>query len=222
LDGIHDRPGVYHYAAKEHGLELRANLDLSVWAALTASFTEGSFLVGLSSILWREAWKYGERAFRYCQHDIGHALGTMRFAAAALGWKLRLLDRVDDAALSRLFGLDREIDYGDAEREHAELLAVVVRQEVTEKSAGHEARSLPQELVSRVANSRWFGTANLLSPEHGVDWPVIDQVAVATTNPGIAVVEEFSSLPRRRSFSECWFAPVGSLRKRSFWGAEAR
>jgi SagB-type dehydrogenase family enzyme len=165
LDGIHDRPGIYHYAAKEHGLELRADLDPSVWAALTASFTEGSFLVGLSSILWREAWKYGERAFRYCQHDTGHALGTMRFAAAALGWKLRLLDRVDDAALSRLFGLDREIDYGDAEREHAELLAVVVRQEVTVKSAGHGARSLPLELVSQVANSRWFGTANVLSPD---------------------------------------------------------
>jgi nitroreductase len=53
---------------------------------------EGSFLVGLSSIFWREAWKYGERAFRYCQHDVGHALGTLRSAAAALGWKLFLLD----------------------------------------------------------------------------------------------------------------------------------
>jgi nitroreductase len=41
--------------------------------------------VGLSSIHWREAWKYGERAFRYCQHDVGHVLGTLRFAAAALG-----------------------------------------------------------------------------------------------------------------------------------------
>jgi SagB-type dehydrogenase family enzyme len=207
LDGIHDRPGVYHYAAKEHGLELRANLEPSVWAALTAGFTEGSFLVGLSSILWREAWKYGERAFRYCQHDTGHALGTMRFAAAALGWKLRLLDRVDDAALSRLFGLDREIDYVDAEREHAELLAVVVRQEVTEKSAGHGARSLPQVLVSQVANSRWFGRANVLSPEHGVDWPVIDQVAVATTNLRIAVDEGFSRFP---SEEELFGVPVRS------------
>lgn len=77
LDVIHDRPGVYHYASKAHGLELRADFDPSVWAALTAAFPEGSFLAGLSSILWREAWKYGERAFRYCQHDVGHALGTM-------------------------------------------------------------------------------------------------------------------------------------------------
>jgi len=205
LDRIGNRPGVYHYAPKEHGLELRANLDASVWTALTASFPEGSFLVGLSSILWREAWKYGERAFRYCQHDTGHALGAMRFAAAALGWKLRLLDRVGDAALSRLLGLDREIDFGDAEREHAELLAVVVR--VTEKSADHRARSLPQELVSKVAASQWHGTANVLSPEHGVEWPVINQVAVATTNPRIAVDEEFSRFP---SEEELFGVPVRS------------
>ena len=64
LGAIHDRPGVYHYAPKEHALERRANLAPSVWAALMAAFPEGSFLVGLSSIHWREAWKYGQRAFR--------------------------------------------------------------------------------------------------------------------------------------------------------------
>jgi len=30
LDAIHDRPGVYHYASKVHGLELRADFDTSV------------------------------------------------------------------------------------------------------------------------------------------------------------------------------------------------
>jgi SagB-type dehydrogenase family enzyme len=203
LDGIHDDHGVYHYASKSHGLELRANLDASVWAALTAAFPEGSFLVGLSSILWREAWKYGERAFRYCQHDVGHALGTMRFAAAALGWKLHLLDGVGDAAVSQLFGLDREVDYADAEREHPELMAVVVR----EKSASHRGLHLPQELVAQVANSRWYGTANVLSPDHGVEWPVIDEVAAATTNSRTAVDEEFSRFP---SEEELFGVPVRS------------
>jgi SagB-type dehydrogenase family enzyme len=191
LDGIGDRAGVYHYAPKEHGLELRANLDPSVWAALTAGYPERSFLVGLSSILWREAWMYGERAFRYCQHDVGHALGTMRFAAAALGWKLQLLDRVGDADVSQLFGLDREGDYADAEREHPELVAVVVQ----EKWASHRVFRLPQDLVSEVANSRWFGTANVLSSDHGFEWPVIDEVAAATTHPRIVVDEEFSRFP---------------------------
>jgi SagB-type dehydrogenase family enzyme len=199
VDGIHEGPGVYHYASKSHGLELRANLDPSIFAALTASFPEGSFLVGLSSILWREAWKYGERAFRYCQHDVGHALGTMGFAAAALGWKLHLLDGMGGAAVSQLFGLDREADYADAEREHPELVAVVVR----ERATGHRSFYLPQDLVCRVmANARWCGTANALSPYHGVDWPVIDQVALATTNPRIAVNEEFSRFPSEEELFE--------------------
>ena len=178
LDAIHNRPGIYHYASKAHCLELRAELDPSVWAAMTAAFPESSFLVGLSSILWREAWKYGERAFRYCQHDIGHALGTIRFAAAAVGWKIRLLDHVGGAAVSQLLGLDREADYVGAEREHPELVALVTR----EKWMGDRNPTLPDEMVSQVAASQWYGKANVLSPEHGVDWPVIDQVAAATTN----------------------------------------
>jgi SagB-type dehydrogenase family enzyme len=207
LEGIHDRPGVYHYASKSHGLELRADLDPSVWATWSEAFPEGSFLVGLSSILWREAWKYGERAFRYCQHDVGHALGTMRFAAAALGWKLHLLDGVGDADVSQLLGLDREVDYGGAEREHPELLAVVVRKEVTEKSASYRGLHLPHELVGQVANSRWYGTANVLSPDHGVEWPVIDEVAAATTHPRTEVEEEFSGFP---SEEELFGVPVRS------------
>jgi len=201
IGAIHDRPGVYHYAPKEHGLERRADLDPSVWANLTAAFAEGSFLVGLSSIHWREAWKYGERAFRYCQHDVGHALGTLRFAAAALGWKLYLLDRVGDDTVSQLLGLDRDADYAGAEREHPDLVALVVR----EKWSSDRGLCLSKELVSQVAASRWYGTANALSLEHVVDWPVIDQVAVATTNPRIAADEEFSKFP---SEEELFEAPV--------------
>lgn len=203
LGAIHDRPGVYHYAPKEHGLERRADLDPLVWADLTAAFPEGSFLVGLSSIHWREAWKYGERAFRYCQHDVGHALGTLCFAAASLGWKLCLLDRVGDDAVSQLLGLDREAGYAGAEREHPELVALVVRGDW----ASDRGLCLSRELVSQVAASRWYGTANALSSEHSVDWPVIDQVAVATTNPRIAADEEFSRFPLREELFE---APVRS------------
>jgi len=205
LGAIHDRPSVYHYAPKEHGLERRADLDPSVWADLTAAVPEGSFLVGLSSIHWREAWKYGERAFRYCQHDVGHALGTLRFAAAALGWQLCLLDRVRADAVSQLLGIDRDADYAGAEREHPDLVALVVR----EKWSSDRGLCLTQALVSRVAASRWYGTANALSLEHGVAWPVIDRVAVATTTkfPGMAADDELAGLPSKEELFE---APVRS------------
>ena len=78
------------------------------------------FLVGLTSIIWREAWKYGERAFRYCQHDAGHAIGALRFAAAMLGWRMQLLPDWSDARIAALLGLDRDADFEGAEREEPE------------------------------------------------------------------------------------------------------
>ena len=42
-----------------------------------------SCLVALTSIHWREAWKYGERAFRYCQHDLGHAIAAVSICRGA-------------------------------------------------------------------------------------------------------------------------------------------
>jgi SagB-type dehydrogenase family enzyme len=203
LGGIYDRPGVYHYAPKEHGLERRADLDPSLWTALLAAFPESSFLVGLSSIHWREAWKYGERAFRYCQQDAGHALGTLRFAAAALGWKLCLLDRVGDTDVSRLLGLNRDADYAAAEREHPDLLSLVVPEEL----AKYRSLRVPEEAISEVTASRWHGKANALSPEHGFDWPVIDLVARATSRQATAIDEDFSSFP---SEGELFAAPVRS------------
>jgi SagB-type dehydrogenase family enzyme len=102
IERLGGTPALYHYAPKEHALERRAVLDTKSWTELLEPFPEGSFLVGLSSVLWREAWKYGERAFRYCQHDVGHALGTLRVAAAALGWRLALLVGASDGLMATL------------------------------------------------------------------------------------------------------------------------
>jgi nitroreductase len=184
---------VYHYAPREHALERRAVLDAQSWSELVAPFPEGSFLVGLSSVHWREAWKYGERAFRYCQHDVGHALATLRIAAAALGWKLVLLDAVGNGAgngiVSRLLGLARHEDFVDAEREEPELLALI---------APELSQAVPRCLTTAVADGsgvHWHGRANMLSSEHSVEWPVIDDVARATRHSHVSVTENFSGFP---------------------------
>ena len=75
--------GVYHSHSHDHLLEQRCAAELPLRGVL----------VGLSSIHWREAWKYGERAFRYCQHDVGHALAALRYAAGVLGWTVELTAR---------------------------------------------------------------------------------------------------------------------------------
>ncbi|MEK6549767.1 MAG: SagB/ThcOx family dehydrogenase, partial [Nitrospirota bacterium] len=57
LPGLAAGPGLYHYAPKEHGLERRADCPDELYAALLQAFPPQSFLVGLSSVHWREAWK---------------------------------------------------------------------------------------------------------------------------------------------------------------------
>jgi SagB-type dehydrogenase family enzyme len=151
-------PGVYHYAPREHALEQRAR-----WTSPTES-DETGFWVGLTSIPWREAWKYGERAFRYCQHDVGHALASLRFAAAALGWRLQAQPECGDLDLERLLGLDRTEDFGDAEREIPELLARVIVKGIPG----------PAPTPPAAAVGEWFGRANRLSPSR-VQWPAIDE-----------------------------------------------
>jgi SagB-type dehydrogenase family enzyme len=198
LDGIHDGPALHHYAPKEHGLERRADLEPEWWSGVTATIPAHSFVVGLSSILWREAWKYGERAYRYCQHDVGHALGTLRFAAAALGWKLALLEGSNVTA--QLLGLDRDADYAGAEREHPDLLAVVSPTRSGEHGPLFEALSRPAGV------SRWCGKANRLSRDH-VAWPVIDEVAAATLSPLAAIDEDLATFP---SEAELFEPPIRS------------
>ena len=181
--------GVYHYAPLAHALEQRAR------RAPDARPDTAGFCVGLASITWREAWKYGERAFRYCQHDVGHALAALRYAAAALGWRVELLPEWDDAQLARLLGLDRPEDFADAERETPELLVRVMANETAEPPSGsgsicHSggASVLASRLVSSLAPPapvEWFGRANRLSRSH-VGWPVIDE-AIAVSERKVRV-----------------------------------
>ena len=190
MDGLGSAPAVYHYAPREHALERRAILDAKAWTQLCTPFPEGSFLVGLSSIHWREAWKYGERAFRYCQHDAGHALASLRIAAAALGWGLVLLDGISASAIADLLGLSRSDDYGTAEREEPELLALVT------PHLPSTYVQLLNELRAGSIGAQWCGRANTLSPEHRVEWPVIDEVAQATRRSESApITEDFSRFP---------------------------
>jgi SagB-type dehydrogenase family enzyme len=158
LDWLPGGAGVYHYAPLEHALEQRAG-----WPQFAASALD-EFHVGLTSITWREAWKYGERAFRYCQHDVGHALAALRFAASTLGWRVQLLPEWDDARLAQLLGLDRPQDFVDAEPETPELLVRVSVNEVT-------AKPLSPAVDPGI---EWFGSANRLSDSH-VEWPAIDE-----------------------------------------------
>lgn len=175
--------GVHHYVSHDHALELRCSARLPV----------DGLLVGLSSVHWREAWKYGERAFRYCQHDAGHALAALRYAAATLGWRVRSLDDWGDADIAALLGLDRDGDFADAEHEAPDLLCAIDAGAASGRSdRGREAA--PTDFVDAVRAGPWQGKANRLSPGHRHPWPAIDTVAEAAAKPRTM---PFSPLSRR-------------------------
>ncbi len=187
VDGLDLPPGLYHYAPKEHGLERRAAFPAEVLAQLLAPFPPGALLFGLSSVHWREAWKYGERAFRYCNHDVGHALGSARVAAATLGWNMVLLDSADQNTVAMLLGTHRVEDFAGVEPEHPDCLCVLWPCGHVKGATG-QAKDLDAEiplfldaaLVKELSSASWYGKANKLSGEHGVHWDAIDQVADAS------------------------------------------
>ena len=209
------RDRVWHYAPRAHALEERA---------IASPIIEAGFLVGLTSIHWREAWKYGERAFRYCQHDTGHAIAALRLAAAMHGWRLELLPWTS-AEVGALLGVDRDDDYAGAEREEAECVALVW--------AGERPAVDAAPLVAAARAARWAGVANRLSPER-VEWPAIDGVAEATReqNPNPRSQDPNpkepahprTSAPANRPASEIFlqrrsavsFDPRGHLRRDAF------
>jgi SagB-type dehydrogenase family enzyme len=202
--GLDLKPGLYHYAPKEHGLERRAEFPSESVARLLSPFPLGSFLFGLTSVHWREAWKYGERAFRYCNHDVGHAIGTARIAAATLGWNMTLLDGVDQNTVALLLGTNRTDDFADVEVEHPDCLAVVWpdgkgRRETLDVKRQEVALPLflDATIVKELAGGRWHGKANRLSREHGVHWDIIDEAAAASWKE----TAEQHSVPRSRAFT---------------------
>ena len=164
LPGI--EAGVYHYVSRDHVLERRRAIDVAL--------PPGTILIGLSSIHWREAWKYGERAFRYCQHDVGHALAAVRYAAAALGWSARLLDHLGDDTVSAWLGLDADgfADIAEFDREHPDALVLI----------GPPPLGVARLAVPTIEPGSWLGSANALSPHH-VRWEIIENVAEATRRP---------------------------------------
>ena len=101
-------PGAYHYYAREHKLEKRLSGDFitPLMRRLGVQSIAPPVVLCLTSIFFREAWKYRDRAFRYCQHDLGHALASLSLSACALGWSMRIIGIFPDDEVSEFFGLN--------------------------------------------------------------------------------------------------------------------
>ncbi|MGB5177825.1 MAG: SagB/ThcOx family dehydrogenase, partial [Gammaproteobacteria bacterium] len=187
VEGLCEQPMVCHYAALEHALEVRAGFDSARWDSLCSGFPAHTFFIGLTSIHWREAWKYGQRAYRYCMHDAGHALGALSIAAAGLGWQTRLLDAPGTDELARLLGT---VHVHDAEPEEPDMLIACVPAPSVDPLP-----ELPAAVLQSFESLDWQGHPNRLSPSH-LDWGIEAFAAHVRKPHGACVYQPFAEPPQ--------------------------
>ena len=148
----------------------------TAWAAAVRDLPQGSFLAALTSIHWREAWKYGERAFRYCQHDIGHAVAAMRMAAALMGWDCAVVPGWTSVALAALVGARSG---GGLRRRRGRGAGMPARRCASQArrrdSRGTRRGVVGTALADAARRGTWTGRADQLSADR-VQWDVIDAV----------------------------------------------
>ncbi len=169
--------GVYHYNPLDHALEVRAEVGEDIWKVIYDHFGCEGFFVGLGSIYWRESWKYGERAFRYCNLDVGHAVAALSFSANLQGWRVNCLNALSDEQVGTVLGFDRT-QWRDLEEEAPEVLCFVCA-----NSAECNSMGLPGEIVSAFAKIGFQGLPNPLSAKRH-RWEAIDSVHLASKKPG--------------------------------------
>ncbi len=147
--------GLYHYRPSSHMVEQRATGDFKM--KLAGGSAPITFI--LSSIAWREAWKYRDRAYRYCLHDMGHAWQAVALAARAASCDSFAMGRFQDDEIAQACGL--------SEDEWPMLLVEI------------SGSSIPRAQVAAQAPVWQGGIANRLS-DHRVSYPLIDAMHTAT------------------------------------------
>ena len=168
--------GIYHYNPLLHALEQRARVSETVWEEISSNFGCLGFMIGLSSIFWRESWKYGERAFRYCNHDIGHALAAISFSANLFGWKVSYLNGLSDQELDTMLGFDKT-RFDPLAEEHPDLMCWV------HPYPGPDIpRRLSDNEIAAFNAISFKGRPNRLSKQP-VNWEIIYKTANLTRKP---------------------------------------
>jgi SagB-type dehydrogenase family enzyme len=183
--------GLYHYRPSSHMAEQRAaGRFASPWTGADAPI---AFV--LTSIASREAWKYGDRAYRYCLHDIGHAWQALALAARAVGCDTVATGHFPDDEIAQSFRLHYD--------EWPMLLVTLRGQSVpvsearTEPSMwyGGDANQLsPKDFTSPRINE--FHRATKVNNSIGLQPRITSAVAPASTGSGDMPVPQPSSTKR--------------------------
>ena len=101
--------GVYHYGAHDHSLHRLRDGDFRqalVEAAGEPSFAAAPVFVICTSTFWRNAWKYGARAYRHSFWDNGTILANLLAVSAAQEVPAKVILGFADEQVNRLIDVD--------------------------------------------------------------------------------------------------------------------
>ncbi|MBF0516724.1 MAG: SagB/ThcOx family dehydrogenase [Nitrospirae bacterium] len=184
-DSENSAAALYHYNPYLHVFEKRAAVDTMVWKKMEDYFGVRGFFVALTSIHWREAWKYGERAFRYVCLDVGHAVAAMSVSASVFGLEATVLSAMPCADIKALLGLEKTT-WIDHEEEIPEVVLFI-----HERTQVEIPRLMPDELINHLKTLYFTGSPNRLSKTH-TPWGIIKEISAATEKPAT----EYTNGPR--------------------------
>jgi SagB-type dehydrogenase family enzyme len=127
--GTHLLPaGLYNYQAHTHSLW--RFWDDHVWQSLQEAcfwhpvLEDTQMAVVLTSVFYRSAWRYKDRAYRRICLDAGHVLGNLELAGALVDYRPHLIGGFMDQALNQLLYLDEAAESAIAIAALADLLQV--------------------------------------------------------------------------------------------------
>jgi SagB-type dehydrogenase family enzyme len=177
--------GLYHYRPSTHMAEQRGLGDVE----MKSGGSSAPLVFVLTTITWREAWKYGDRAYRYCLHDIGHAWQALALAAQAIGCDSFAAGYFPDDEVAQLCRLADD---------EAPMLLVELR-----------SASIPVH-ESYACETVWYGgQANQLSAEKA-DYAWIDRIHAATKLSNCPYPEILAAEPTPTGCGEIKLPPPAS------------
>ncbi len=107
------RPGLYRFLALDHALA-EENLESDIAARLVEACLGQEFVKHCAvTFIWmadvyRMAYRYGERGYRYLHLDAGHVCQNLYLAAEAIGCGACAIAAFEDDEVNRVLGLDGE------------------------------------------------------------------------------------------------------------------
>lgn len=112
-------PGLYHYLADSHSLELLEEVSLNeettnrinVSVVDQKWVTKSSAIFYYSIIPYRGEWRYSFGSHRVMMMDAGHTMQNLTLCATALGLGSCCVGAVDHRYCSEMFGLDGKEEY---------------------------------------------------------------------------------------------------------------